>query len=66
MDRRAVACFVQALADAAIPEEVRPTLTAYFEWAVGQMAAYPRSPDDVPEGLPMAHWSWTGPSPGPK
>jgi len=66
MDRRAVACFVEALADAAIPEEARATLTAYFEWAVGQMAAYPHSPDDVPDGLPMAHWSWSGPTPGPK
>jgi len=66
MDRRAVACFVEALADAAIPEEARATLTAYFEWAVGRMAAYPHSPDDVPDGLPMAHWSWSGPTPGPK
>ena len=66
MDRRALACFVQALDDAGLPEEVRPTLTAYFDWAIGEMAAYPRSPDDVPEGLPMAHWSWDGPLRGPK
>ena len=66
MDRRAVACFVQALTDAAIPEQVRPTLTDYFTWAVGQMSAFPRSADDVPDGMPMAHWSWEGASPGPK
>lgn len=66
MDHRAVACFVQALADAAIPEPVRATLIDYFTWGVGQMAAFPRSADDVPDGLPMAHWTWAGPSPGPK
>lgn len=66
MDRRALACFVQALEDAALPEAVRPTLTAYFDWAIRAMAAYPRSADDVPADLPMATWSWDGPHRGPK
>ena len=66
MDRLAIACFVQALDDAAIPEAVRPTLTDYFTWAVGRMAANPDSPDDVPDGLPIGHWPRARPSPGPK
>jgi hemoglobin len=24
------------------------------------MAAYPDTPDDVPEGLPIPRWSWDG------
>jgi len=63
MDRRALACFVQALEDAGVPEAVRPTLTAYFDWAIGQMAAYPGSADDVPADLPLATWSWDGAQP---
>ncbi|MGJ6981306.1 oxidoreductase [Aestuariimicrobium soli] len=60
MDDRAEACFAQALADADIPEPVRPTLRAYWHWATRLMAAYPRSAEDVPEA-PMPHWTWDGP-----
>ena len=64
MDRRAIACFDQALEDAGLAsdEALRTTLHDYFAWATTTtMAAYPDSPDDVPAGLPMARWSWDGP-----
>jgi hemoglobin len=64
MDRRAIACFDQALEDAGLAgdEVTRQTLHDYFAWAVTTtMAAYPGSPDDVPAGLPIRRWSWDGP-----
>jgi hemoglobin len=62
MDRRAIACFVQALDDAGLPddERLRRTLVDYFTWGVELMAAHPRSPDDVPAGLGLPRWSWDG------
>ena len=67
MDRRAVAAFVGAMGDAGLPDDprLRATLTAWFTWATALMAAYPRSPDDVPDVLPMPHWSWDGPVESP-
>ena len=33
----------------------------YFAWATtNTMARYERSADDVPDGLPLPHWSWDG------
>lgn len=63
LDRRVVAAFVGAMDDAGLPADppLRATLTAWFTWATALMAAYPRSPDDVPGVLPMPHWSWDGP-----
>jgi hemoglobin len=64
MDRRAIACFDLALEDAdlASDEALRQALHDYFAWATTvSMARYPESADDVPEGLPIAHWSWDGP-----
>jgi hemoglobin len=63
MDRRAIACFDQALIDVGIDTEprLRNVLHDYFAWAtVGPMARYHRSPDDVPDGLSVPHWSWDG------
>jgi hemoglobin len=64
MDERAQACFALALEDADLPDdsELRGTLQAYFRWATNTMSRYPRSPDDVPAGLPLARWSWDGPA----
>ena len=63
MDERAQVCFVQAIDDAGLPEDtrLRTALTDYFRWATALMASYPDSPDEVPEGLPVARWSWEGP-----
>ena len=64
MDERAQTCFAQALDDAGLPEDprLRATLKAYFRWATAEMSAHPESADDVPAGLPLAHWSWGGPA----
>jgi hemoglobin len=64
MDERAQVCFALALEDADLPDEVRPTLKAYFRWATGAMSAYPDSADDVPAGLALPMWGWAGPVPG--
>jgi hemoglobin len=63
MDERAETCFAQALDDAALPDDprLRSALKNYFHWTIGIMAAYPKSPDDVPTALPLAKWSWDGP-----
>ncbi|MFJ3956092.1 group II truncated hemoglobin [Arthrobacter sp. NPDC090010] len=63
MDRRAVACFDEALKDAGLDadEPLRRTLHAYFEWSTAQMSRYPRSVEDVPARLGVPAWSWDGP-----
>lgn len=61
MDRRAVACFDDALADAGLDTEpLRQVLHDYFAWTTSVMSRYPRSADDVPEGLAPTRWSWDG------
>jgi hemoglobin len=63
MDRRAILCFDQALADVGLDgdERLRQVLHDYFSWATtNPMARYPDSVDDVPQGLPIPHWSWEG------
>ena len=63
MDRRAIACFDQALEDAglAADEDLRRTLHDYFAWATtDSMARYHHSADDVPDGLRIPRWSWDG------
>lgn len=63
MDRRAVACFDQALSDIGLgtDDPVRAVLHDYFSWATTvAMSHYPGSADDVPEGLRIPHWSWGG------
>ena len=63
MDRRAIACFDQALADVglAADEPLRQALHDYFAWATTTtMARYHESADEVPDGLAIPHWSWDG------
>jgi hemoglobin len=63
MDRRAVACFDEALADVGLDrdETLRNALHDYFAWATTTtMARYHDSADDVPSGLTIPHWSWDG------
>ncbi len=63
MDRRAIACFDLALTDAGLTDErLRRTLHDYFAWATAEMARYPESPDDVPDGLTIPRWTWAGPN----
>jgi hemoglobin len=72
MDRRAIACFDEALADVGLSADdgLGQVLHDYFAWATATtMARYPRSEDDVPVGLRVPQWSWDGPvlegEPGP-
>ena len=69
MDRRAIACFDQALADTglATDERLGHVLHDYFAWATTTtMARYHRSADDVPDGLVIPRWSWDGLQKGPE
>ena len=74
MDRRAIACFDQALADTALAdtglaghERLRQVLHDYFAWATTTtMARYHRFADDVPDGLRIPRWSWDGRQPDPE
>ena len=64
MDRRAIACFDQALEDSGLAsdETLRQTLHDYFAWSTTTtMAGHPESADDVPAGLRIGRWSWDGP-----
>jgi len=63
MDRRAIACFDQALDDVGISREDRlwRALHDYFAWATtATMGRYHDSADDVPDGLHIPKWSWQG------
>jgi hemoglobin len=63
MDRRAIACFDQALVDVGLAEAdpLRRVLHDYFAWATTTtMSRFHESADDVPEGLSIPRWSWSG------
>jgi hemoglobin len=63
MDRRAIACFDEALVDSglAADDRLRRVLHDYFAWATTvSMAQFHESADDVPDGLPVPRWSWEG------
>jgi hemoglobin len=68
MDRRAVACFDQALTDVGLEgdDAVRQVLHDYFAWATAAMSRYHSSAAAVPDRLMIPRWSWeglVGPSP---
>jgi hemoglobin len=63
MDRRAIACFDQALGDVGLAGDsaLRQVLHDYFAWATNAtMSRYQQSADDVPNGLSVPRWSWDG------
>ncbi len=63
MDRRAIDCFDQALADVGLAGDarLRQALHDYFAWATTTtMARYHHSSDEVPQGLRIPRWSWDG------
>jgi hemoglobin len=63
MNRRAIACFDQALVDAGLADDraLGEVLHNYFAWATTTtMYRYHRSPEDVPSGLSIPRWSWDG------
>lgn len=63
MDRRAIACFDQAMTDVGIARGglLRQTLNDYFAWVTTTtLARYHHSADAVPDGLRIPRWSWDG------
>jgi hemoglobin len=63
MDRRAIACFDQALEDVGLGRDERlgRVLHDYFAWVTTTtMSRYHHSANDVPNGLPIPKWSWHG------
>jgi hemoglobin len=63
MDRRAIACFDEAMVDVGLDADarLRQVLHDYFAWATTtSMARYHRSADDVPDDLRIPRWSWDG------
>lgn len=63
LNRKAIACFDQALVDTALDEDpaLRQVLHDYFAWATTTtMYRYHWTANDVPEGLTIPRWSWDG------
>jgi hemoglobin len=62
MDRRAIACFDQAVGDVGLADDpVGQVLHDYFSWATTTtMSRYHGSADDGPDGLLIPKWSWDG------
>ena len=63
MNRRAIACFDQALIDVGLAGDsaLREVLHDYFAWATTTtMSRYHESADEVPDGLSIPRWSWDG------
>ena len=63
MNRRAIACFDMALADVGLDTDqaLRQVLHDYFVWATTTtMYRYHQSAAEVPHGLAIPRWSWTG------
>lgn len=62
LDAAALACFDAALTDVGITTDpVRGVLHAYFADGIDRMSEHPDSADDIPDGLTVPHWSWSGP-----
>ncbi len=61
LDAAAIACFDGALTDVGITGALGSTLHDYFATTTQRMTGHPTSAADIPEGLPVPHWSWTGP-----
>lgn len=61
--QRFVACFMQAVDDAGLPEDpdFRTALRAYMERAVDEVVSYAPAEAQVPKDLPVPRWSWSGP-----
>lgn len=60
---RFLACFVQAIDDAGLPDdpELRGALRAYMAWATAEVDGYAAPGSPVAPGLKMPRWGWNGP-----
>lgn len=59
MNRRAISCFDQAMADVGLSVDVQAVLHDYFAWAAAT-TMYNHSGEVVPDGLPIPQWTWSG------
>jgi hemoglobin len=59
---RFVTAFVRAAEDAGLPADpdLREALRSYMQWAVAEVLRYSPNGSQVPDGLPVPHWSWDG------
>jgi hemoglobin len=62
LNRRFLACFVQAMDDAELPHDLvfRTAMHDYMQWAVGDVSGRNDSDPTVPHDAPMPSWSWDG------
>jgi hemoglobin len=62
MGDRFEACFVQAMDDAQLPDdlEFRNAMRDYMHWATREVNSYSPAGTRVAPSLPMPHWSWNG------
>lgn len=60
---RFVACFMKAADDAGLPDDpdFRAAIRSYMEWATGEVISYAPAESQVPVGLPVPRWGWSGP-----
>jgi hemoglobin len=63
LGRRFVACFVQAMDDAGLPDDprFRAAMRAYMESAVDEVLRYGDPNSVVQAGTSMPRWGWDGP-----
>jgi len=59
-DQRFLACFLAAADDVGFPEDVKPVLKAYMEWALAEVVRYSPKGSVVPENLKTPQWGWSG------
>lgn len=63
LDERCIELFGQALDDVAIPAPAREPLLRYFRTMTEHFASLSAtSAETVPDGLPVPHWAWDGPT----
>jgi hemoglobin len=62
LGERFLACFVQALDDAKLPDDpaLRDALRAYMRWAVDNVLSYETEDDVIAARTEMPHWDWSG------
>lgn len=61
LNRRFLACFVQAMEDADLPDdpEFRSVMRDFMVWAIGEVSGRADG-DDVADDAPMPRWTWDG------
>jgi hemoglobin len=61
--QRFLACFDQAVDDAALPQdpEFRQALHDYMAWATREVDSYSPRGSEVPSDLEFPNWTWNGP-----